>query len=302
MLTTLELEYNDLTGSIPELNNLSGLREFNVSYNRLNGSIPSGLSKFPNDSFLGNALCGSPLAACPSNNDGHGNGGGAKKLSTGAIVGIVLGSVIGLILILLVLFFLLRKRSSPQSTASPQVETPPPGKPHVIDVEPYSPKPLIVREASGGDTVVVNRVHGGRGDGLVFFGEGSATFALEDLLRAPAEVLGKGTFGSTYKVYLEGETEEVVVVVKRLRDVCVSEREFREKVEDFGLLVHANLVPFRAYYCGKEEKLIVFDCMPMGSLSALLHGEYCYISSSFWHWVYSLLPFRVMPELLIFFS
>lgn len=270
MLRFLELEYNNLTGSIPELNNLSRLREFNVSYNRLNGSIPSGLSKFSDDSFLGNNLCGSPLAACPSN-----------KLSTGAIIGIVVGSLIGLILILLVLFFLLRKRSPP--TATPQAETSlprTPGKPAVSDIELGSPKPLIVREASGdggsrnGDTVVVNGVQSGRGDGLVFFGEGSVAFALEDLLRAPAEVLGKGTSGSTYKAYLEGETQAVVVVVKRLRDVCVSEREFREKVEDLGMLAHENLVPFRAYYCGREEKLIVFDSMPMGSLSALLHGEF----------------------------
>ncbi|KAG5532104.1 hypothetical protein RHGRI_026650 [Rhododendron griersonianum] len=253
MLRILELENNYLTGSIPELNNLSRLQQFNVSYNRLNGLIPSGLSKFSNESFLGNTLCGSPLAACPSNNDG--NGGGGKKLSTGAIIGIVVGSVIGLILILLVLFFLLRKRSPP--TATPQAETSlprPPGKPAVSDIELGSPKPLIVREASGdggsrnGDTVVVNGVQSGRGDGLVFFGEGSVAFALEDLLRAPAEVLGKGTSGSTYKAYLEGETQAVVVVVKRLRDVCVSEREFREKVEDLGMLAHENLVPFRAYY------------------------------------------------------
>ncbi|XP_058184304.1 probable inactive receptor kinase At1g48480 isoform X2 [Rhododendron vialii] len=279
MLRILELENNNLIGSIPELNNLTRLRKFNVSYNRLDGSIPSGLSKFSDDSFLGNTLCGSPLDACPSNNDGNGGGGG-KKLSTGAIIGIVVGSVIGLILILLVLFFLLRKRNPP--TATPQAETSlprPPGKPAVLDIELDSPKPLIVGEASGdggsrnGDTVVVNGVQSGRGDGLVFFGEGSVAFALEDLLRAPAEVLGKGTFGSTYKAYLEGETQ-VAVVVKRLRDVCVNEREFREKVEDLGMLAHENLLPFRAYYCGREEKLIVFDCMPMGSLSALLHEEY----------------------------
>ncbi|KAF7131634.1 hypothetical protein RHSIM_Rhsim09G0091700 [Rhododendron simsii] len=281
MLRILELENNNLTGSIPELNNLSRFRKFNVSYNHLNGSIPSGLSKLSNDSFWGNTLCGSPLTACPGNNDGNGGGGG-KKLSTGAIIGIVVGSVIGLILILLVLFFLLRKRSPP--TATPQAKTSlprPSGKPAVLDIQLNSPKPLIVREASGdggsrnGDTVVVNGVQSGRGDGLVFFGEGRAAFALEELLRAPAEVLGKGTSGSTYKAYLEGETQvEVVVVVKRLRDVCVSEREFREKVEDLGMLAHENLVPFRAYYCGREEKLIVFDCMPMGSLSALLHEEY----------------------------
>ncbi|KAF5774343.1 putative non-specific serine/threonine protein kinase [Helianthus annuus] len=38
-----------------------------------------------------------------------------------------------------------------------------------------------------------------------------------------------------------------------------------------GAMDHQNLVPLRAYYYNKEEKLLVYDYMPMGSLSALLH-------------------------------
>lgn len=273
-LRILNLEFNDLTGSIPNLNNLSALRVFNVSFNQLNGSIPQSLARFLNNSFMGNSLCGSPLAACP----GIDGSGGGKKLSAGAIAGIVIGSVFGLIVVLVVLFFLLRKTIL--QTTPPQAETyraPPEVK--APGSELNSPKPLLVREIGGhggsknGDLVVVNGVHsGGRDDGLVFFGEGNVDFGLEEMLRAPAEVLGKGTLGSTYKAYLGGETE-VVVVVKRLREICVSERKFREKVEGLGMLVHENLLPFRAYYYGREERLIVFDCMLMGSLSALLQGS-----------------------------
>ncbi|GFS40451.1 receptor-like kinase 1 [Actinidia rufa] len=265
-LRILFLENNHLTGSIPDLNNLSGLRKFNVSYNNLTGSIPSSLNSFSSNSFLGNSLCNSPLASCA----GDGNDG--NKLSAGAIAGIVIGSVIGLILILVVLFFLWRNCSN--QTNSRQVEV---SQSQVTprDMERGSPKPILVKEYSGvrnGYSGDVGTVHGGGDDGLVFFGDGVGRIGLEELLRASAEVLGKGTFGSTYKAYLEGEGE-VAVVVKRLRNVCVGEREFREKVDGFGKLVHENLVPLNAYYYGREEKLLVYDCFNMGSLSALLHGN-----------------------------
>lgn len=63
-----------------------------------------------------------------------------------------------------------------------------------------------------------------------------------------------------------------VVVVKRLREVNTPEREFRDKITIVGAMEHPNLVPLRAYYFNRDEKLLVYDYMPMGSLSALLHG------------------------------
>ncbi|XP_020549227.1 probable inactive receptor kinase At5g58300 [Sesamum indicum] len=53
---------------------------------------------------------------------------------------------------------------------------------------------------------------------LVIFGGSSFSFDLEDLLRASAEVLGKGTYGTTYKAVLD---EATAVAVKRLRQVRV---------------------------------------------------------------------------------
>ncbi|KAJ0100130.1 hypothetical protein Patl1_21207 [Pistacia atlantica] len=105
---------------------------------------------------------------------------------------------------------------------------------------------------------------------LVFFGKGAKVFDLEDLLRASAEVLGKGTFGTAYKATLE---MGLVVAVKRLKDVTVTEKEFREKMEVVGAMDHENLVPLRAYYFSRDEKLLVYDYLPVGSLSALLHGH-----------------------------
>ncbi|KAK4377052.1 hypothetical protein RND71_003348 [Anisodus tanguticus] len=46
--------------------------------------------------------------------------------------------------------------------------------------------------------------------------------------------------------------------------------EFRGKVEELGAIGHGNLVPLRAYYYGRDEKLIVYDST-LTSLSILLH-------------------------------
>lgn len=109
---------------------------------------------------------------------------------------------------------------------------------------------------------------------LVFFEGCSLNFDLEDLLRASAEVLGKGSYGTAYKAVLD---EGVMVVVKRLRDVGVAKREFEQQMEVVGRVgQHPNIVPLRAYYFSKDEKLLVCDHYPTGSLSALLHGMLCF--------------------------
>ncbi|CAH9143978.1 unnamed protein product [Cuscuta epithymum] len=64
-----------------------------------------------------------------------------------------------------------------------------------------------------------------------------------------------------------------IVAVKRLKDVMIPEAEFREKIRVVGDMNHQHLVPLKAYYYSREEKLLVYDYMPMGSLSALLHGK-----------------------------
>ena len=104
---------------------------------------------------------------------------------------------------------------------------------------------------------------------IVFFEGCNLAFDLEDLLRASAEILGKGTFGMTYKAALEDAT---TVVVKRLKEVTVGKRDFEQQMEVVGKIKHENVDAVRAYYYSKEEKLIVYDYYQQGSVSALLHG------------------------------
>ena len=106
---------------------------------------------------------------------------------------------------------------------------------------------------------------------MVFFGsEQQGRFDLEDLLRASAEVLGKGSYGTVYKAVLEdGHT----LVVKRLKHVSVGRKEFEQHMDSVGRLRHAHLLPLRAYYFSKEEKLLVYDYLPLGTLSNALSGK-----------------------------
>ncbi|CAN4086589.1 unnamed protein product [Withania somnifera] len=286
-LRTLLLQNNQFSGFVPELK-LSKLEQFNVSGNSLNGSIPKSLEGMPVDAFAGNSLCGKPLDVCPGNatqpaiaTDGIdiANGHKKKKLSGGAIAGVVVGSVVGFLLLLLILFVLCRKRTG-NSARSVDVAT----FKHP-ETEVSVEKPNMDAENGGGNNgysvaaaaaaAMTATGKGGESGGnggtkkLIFFGS-ARMFDLEDLLRASAEVLGKGTFGTAYKAVLEMGT---VVSVKRLKDVTLTEMEFREKIDRVGAMNHENLVPLRAYYYSREEKLLVYDYMPMGSLSALLHGN-----------------------------
>ncbi|XP_020222047.1 probable inactive receptor kinase At1g48480 [Cajanus cajan] len=298
-LRTLFLENNRFTGSLPGLEELNELAQFNVSYNMLNGSVPKKLQAFGEDSFLGNALCGKPLGICPWDDGGGENGANGTsnpsgvggnvidgerkkkgKLSGGAIAGIVVGSVVVLLLVVFALILLCRSGNKTRSddNANTMVGFKQEEEQHgEVGVEGGN----VESSGSGGGgnsvaaaAVAAAAVSGGGGGGgdkkLVFFGNSVKVFDLEDLLRASAEVLGKGTFGTTYKAVLE---DGPVVAVKRLKDVTVSEKEFKEKIDVVGVMDHENLVPLRAYYYSREEKLLVHDYLPMGSLSAILHGN-----------------------------
>ncbi|XP_030460056.1 probable inactive receptor kinase At1g48480 [Syzygium oleosum] len=287
-LRTLFLEHNLLSGSIPAELSLPKLQQFNVSNNLLNGSIPDGLHKFSSASFLGNSLCGKPLVSCPKDvplpsigpsGGESGEEGKRKKLSGSAVAGIAIGCVFGFIFIVILVIFLCRKRGSKRTRSIDmavlkQQEMVLQGEKAYgdADIGEFNGEYSVAAAAAAAMTVPTGRkeANGGGAKKLVFFGKTAKTFDLEDLLRASAEVLGKGMFGTAYKAVLEMGN---MVAVKRLKDVNISVGEFKEKIEAVGAMDHENLVPLRAYYYSNDEKLLVYDYMPMGSLSALLHGN-----------------------------
>ncbi|KAL5227276.1 hypothetical protein ABZP36_015541 [Zizania latifolia] len=266
-LTALLLQNNSLSGPIPDLQ-LPKLRHLNVSNNNLSGPIPPSLQRFPSSSFLGNAfLCGFPLEPCPGTSPSPSPSPTSpspskakksfwKRFSTGVIIAIAAaGGVLLLILIvvLLICIFKRKKHTEPTTASLSKGKT-------VAGGRVENPKEDY---SSGVQEAERNK--------LVFFEGCSYNFDLEDLLRASAEVLGKGSYGTTYKAVLEDGT---TVVVKRLKEVVVGKKDFEQQMEIIGRVgQHQNIGPLRAYYYSKDEKLLVYDYVPIGSLAAVLHGN-----------------------------
>ncbi|GMY10416.1 probable inactive receptor kinase At5g58300 isoform X1 [Fagus crenata] len=263
-LTGLSLQNNTLSGPIPKID-LPRLKHLNLSYNHLNGSIPLPLQTYPNSSFEGNSLlCGPPLKACPfpppspsptfnPPPPSASKKSSKKKLSTKAIIAIAVGGFVLLFLLALVIVLCCLKKKDSEGTG------------------------VLKGKASSGGRSEKPKEEFGSGvqepekNKLVFFEGCSYNFDLEDLLRASAEVLGKGSYGTAYKAVLE---EATTVVVKRLKEVVVGKRDFEQQMEIVGRVVHhPNVLPLRAYYYSKDEKLLVYDYVTGGSLSTLLHGN-----------------------------
>jgi hypothetical protein len=109
---------------------------------------------------------------------------------------------------------------------------------------------------------------------LTFCAAEAGSYSLEQLMRASAEVLGRGSVGTTYKAVLDGR---LVVIVKRLDaakigPAALEAETFEQNMDAVGRLRHPNLVPLRAFFQAKEERLLVYDYQPNGSLHSLVHG------------------------------
>lgn len=110
---------------------------------------------------------------------------------------------------------------------------------------------------------------------LSFVRDDRERFDMQDLLKASAEVLGSGCFGSSYKAAL---LTGPVMVVKRYKQMNnVGREEFQEHMRRLGRLAHPNLLPLVSYYYKKEEKLLITDHVQNGSLAVHLHGEFIFI-------------------------
>ena len=95
-------------------------------------------------------------------------------------------------------------------------------------------------------------------------------FQLEELLRASAEMVGRGSLGTVYRAVL-GDGR--MVAVKRLRDANPCARdEFHRYMDLIGRLRHPHLVPLRAFYYARQEKLLIYDYLPNGNLHDRVHG------------------------------
>lgn len=296
----LRLDFNRFNGSVPPFNQ-SSLQIFNVSHNDLTGAIPvtPTLSRFNTSSFgLNPGLCGEiihkecrstrpffgtnaapPTPAAALSQTAQLQGGVAlsskgvmqKHKRAALVIGFSLG--VSLFVISLICFgFAARKckRSRKGESTKMGLEPSVTGNAEAvmrIEEENEELEEKVKRVQEGKQLQMV-----GKSGSLVFCAGEAQVYTLDQLMRASAELLGRGTMGTTYKAVLDSR---LIVTVKRLDGGRLAETKqevFEGHMESVGGLRHPNLVPLRAYFQAKEERLLIYDYQPNGSLFSLIHG------------------------------
>ncbi|XP_071742206.1 probable serine/threonine-protein kinase PBL7 [Rutidosis leptorrhynchoides] len=82
--------------------------------------------------------------------------------------------------------------------------------------------------------------------------------------------LGEGGFGKVYKGNLE-DSDQVVAIKKLDREGLQGIREFVVEVLTLSMADHPNLVKLIGYCAEGEQRLLVYEYMPLGSLEDHLH-------------------------------
>ncbi|CAA0816164.1 Pollen receptor-like kinase 3 [Striga hermonthica] len=261
-LVEVHLENNRFTGPVPTLEQPS-LVSLNLSNNHLEGEIPAGLSRFGPDAFLGNpGLCGAYLGRpCPDKAN-------RMKIAVWALF----TSLVVLFALMIIGIYVLKRRQDRSAEGNFE-----PSIPRAISGGGGDARGWKALETgrtgsgrSGSGRKGSGRLGKGVGD-MVMINEEKGEFGLADLMKAAAEVLGNGPLGSSYKASMAGG---LTVVVKRLKETTkMGKEQFDSEVRRLGSLRHKNLLTPLAYHYRKDEKLLVYEYQPKGSLFLVLHGD-----------------------------
>ncbi|KAI9092550.1 hypothetical protein K1719_027678 [Acacia pycnantha] len=260
-LKELELQMNYLDGQIPAFDQAS-LDSFNVSYNHLVGPIPqtSVLQKFPKSSFDNNSdLCGKPLdILCPPPSPAPAPSPEARTENKRLAVWIIalLIAAPSLVFLLFIIVFFYNKKVQAKETARNE----------------YSAGYGFGAWAKNMMSYSLSNEDSGRSGTLKIYNKEYPIFDLDDLLRASAEMLGKGSLGTTYKVTLETGS---FVAVKRLDHMIgfVKKELFFQHMHLLASSKHENLLEIISFYYSEEQKLVVYEFIHSCSLFELLHDS-----------------------------
>lgn len=263
-LIELHLENNQFTGSIPQFK--QGITSLDLSNNKLEGEIPASLSKYNVNVFAGNeGLCGKPLEKVCSTTPPQSSFQSVSEEENAHNNKLLVGGVVAAMVIVLIYALLSSKNHieddfsqlGKQTSMNDMVEV------HV----PSSHKRESTRKGGAGS----HHKNNGSMTDLIMVNDEKGSFGLSDLMKAAAEVLGNGGLGSAYKAVM---SFGLSVAVKRMREMNRLGRDgFDAEMRRFGRLRHRNILTPLAYHYRREEKLLVSEYIPKGSLLYVLHGK-----------------------------
>lgn len=263
--------------------------------------IPSSVSKPPNVSSP--ATSPPAIAAIPktadsssSNSSNTRNASSKPGFRTSTIVGIVLGDIAGIAVLATIFIYILKKRKKDASDSNQKHDN---GgnkeydwasssedqerkwlhswgcliKRRVTEDEESSSSQSISSESEETELAVGQRRKNDnsttkevekKGE-LVTVDGGDKELELETLLKASAYILGATGSSIIYKAVLEDGT---ALAVRRIGESGLERfRDFENQVRVIAKLVHPNLVRIRGFYWGADEKLVIYDYVPHGSLA-----------------------------------
>ncbi|WOL12057.1 hypothetical protein Cni_G20821 [Canna indica] len=287
----LNLSCNQLSGPIPlEFGDIPVDVSLDLRQNNLSGEIPQVgplLSQGPT-AFAGNpGLCGFPLKTpcpvpqqdpkIPQPNPSLGLNPsdatarpiiGEKRRSPAGTVMILVVVVLVAVASIFVLQWQFRKRRSAGEGKDSKNEK--------------SSSPSFGGTIAGG-SAIEDRREGHASEVYAAVDEGFG-LELEELLRASAYVVGKSRNGIVYKVVVGRGPS--AVAVRRLSenddvdappgggggDEWRRRRAFETEAIAIGRAKHPNVVRLLAYYYAPDERLLIYEYIPNGTLHAALHG------------------------------
>jgi len=294
------MQNNQLSGTVDVLSNLS-LATLNIANNNFSGMVPQEFSSIPNLIVGGNSFVNMPASPPPKNprdQPNHPQGPVSaptapdtpidqddKKLQTGPLVGIAVGSIAVASCVLFTLVFCLykaRKRNDDGSSEPKDIV----GS-LAVNIDRASNREIPIPNNSHENVVVATsdlqkmtpeRVYGGNGStakkAKVPVTATSYTVAALQVATnsfCQDSLLGEGSLGRVYKAdFPNGK----VLAVKKIDSASLSlyeEENFLEVISNISRLRHPNIVPLTGYCIEHGQRLLVYEYIGNGTLHDILH-------------------------------